>query len=86
VKEVKVDPAEPRPTEAGGRGGLEPRTSALIGLERSATEGGTLHETAGVIWFGTGRLTRVYEDPSTDSGFGFREAWLDERLEDLSKK
>ena len=35
-----------------GRRGLEPRTSALFDLERSATEGGTLHETAGVIGLG----------------------------------
>jgi hypothetical protein len=35
-----------------GRRGLEPRTSALIRLERSATESGTLHETAGVIRLG----------------------------------
>jgi hypothetical protein len=35
-----------------GRRGLEPRTSALIDLERSATESGTLHETAGVIGLG----------------------------------
>ena len=35
-----------------GRRGLEPCTSALIDLERSATEGRTLHETAGVIGLG----------------------------------
>jgi hypothetical protein len=38
VKEAKVDPAEPRPTEAGGRRGLEPRTSALIDPERCADD------------------------------------------------
>ena len=32
-----------------GRRGLEPRTSALIDLEQSATDGGRLHETVGVI-------------------------------------
>jgi hypothetical protein len=31
------------------RGGLEPPTSAVIGLERSATECVESHETAGVI-------------------------------------
>jgi hypothetical protein len=35
-----------------GRGGLEPATSAVLGLERSTTEGGTPHETAGVIRLG----------------------------------
>ena len=37
---------------AVGRRGLEPRTSALIRLERSATECGAFHETAGVIRLG----------------------------------
>jgi hypothetical protein len=35
-----------------GRDGLEPSTSAVIGLERSATEGAESHETAGVIRLG----------------------------------
>jgi hypothetical protein len=42
-----------------GRRGLEPRTSALIDLERSTTEGRTLHETAGVIRPGFGVATFV---------------------------
>jgi len=42
-----------------GRRGLEPRTSALLGLERSATESERLHEAAGVIGFGFEAKGRV---------------------------
>jgi hypothetical protein len=52
-----------------GRRGLEPRTSALLGPERSTTETGTPYETAGVIRPAPVSATKFEERPLRGAKF-----------------